>query len=345
MEFLPYGVGVDRVEEEHPSIMRCPLVITGSVSDIQSILRKFCHYRVWYNLLDQKGRMSGPAHGEIHKEIEGAYRTLEVTEPHWVRGISSVTILYPKAFEPSLTKELARFPRPIYVPSEPFRQRARKSIPIQTNEGGEKHLPLLEERLDIETEGDHTNFILFNNLAEPAWEIRVPEGTAPVNYSEQPVQWLDSNQIAESTAWSRVREWVRLRGPSVCEVQYPRGENRFPDYWAWIEGRQYDVEITSAPNIGKWRIDFDFRHLENKIQKVAKQPGESRDEVAKEIVKGVEKKAARVEGPCILVMTNWSSYSFAGASLWTEMDLTGFEAILLLEREKVYCVHNKIGWN
>ena len=346
MEFLPYGVGVDRVEEEHPSIMRCPLVVTGSVSDIRSILRKFWHYRIWYHLQGEKGRMSPAAPGGIQEGIQDAFQALESSDPDFVRGITSVSLFFPKALEPAVIKQLAKFGPPIYVQSEPARRRARKSIPIRSKEGREVSLPILEEGLDIETEGDSTNFLVFNNLVEPAWGIRVPEGTAAVSYSEQAVQLLDSNQVAESTAWKRVRAWLRSRGLSVCEAQYPNGEDRFPDFLAWIAGREFDVEITSAPNIGRWRIDFDFRRLEKKIQEVAKQPGELRSEVAQEIERGVKRKAARVEErPCILVMTNWSSYSFSDSSLWTDMDLAEFEAILLIEQEEVHCVHSKVAWD
>ena len=345
MQFLPYGVGVDRVEDNDPTLMRCPLIVTGSHSDIAFILRKFWHYRIWYHLQAEKGRMSPAAPGGIQEGIQDAFQALESSDPDFVREITSVSLFYPKTFEPAVTKQLAKFRPPILVQSEPDRWLARKSVPIHTREGREKSLPILEEGLDIETEGDSANFLVFNNLADPAWGIRVPEGTAAVSYSEQAVQLLDSNQVAESTAWKRVRVWLRLRGLSVCEAQYPNGEERFPDYLAWIEGREFDVEVTSAPNIGRWRIDFDFRHLEKKIQEVAKQPGESRGDVKREIERGIRKKAARVEvRPCVLVMTNWSSYSFADSSLWADLDLTRFEAILLIEKKEVHCVHSKIGW-
>ena len=232
MEFLPYGVGVDRVGDNDPTLMRCPLIVTGSHSDIASIFRKFWHYRIWYHWQGEKGRMSPAASGGIQERIQDAFQVLETSDPDFVRGITSVSLFFPKTFEPAVIKQLAKFPPPIYVPSEPARRWARKSIAIRTKEGGEEFLPILEEGLDIETEGDSTNFLVFNNPEDPAWGIRVPEGTAAASYSEQAVQLLDSNQVAESTAWKRVRTWLRLRGLSVCEAQYPNGEDRFPDYLA-----------------------------------------------------------------------------------------------------------------
>ena len=204
MEFFPYGVGVDRVEDNERTLMRCPLVITGSRADVASILRKFWHYRIWYHLQGEKGRMSPAAPGGIQEGIQDAFQALECSEADFVRDITSVSLFYPKVLEPAVIKQLAKYPSPIYIESEPVRRWARKSIPIRTSQGRERSLPILEEALDIETGGESTNFLVFNNLTDPAWAIRVPEGTAAVSYSEQPVELLDSNEVSEATAWTKV---------------------------------------------------------------------------------------------------------------------------------------------
>ena len=285
MKPFPFGILVERVDGNHPSLMRCPIIITGTPSDIGRIIRKFWHYRIWYNMQDMKGEMSKFGHDKIQDETQSAYQHFEVEDPEFARGICSVTVFYPKVLNSKVVKQLSGFPSPILIENDPVRKMARKSIPIQTKDGKEKFLPILEHSLDIETGERDTDLILvLDNPYDPAWGFRVPEDGEVFRHSVPPsLQVLDSNQATEITIWKKVRQWLRSKGSSVWEIQYPQGEYNFPDFLAFINGKEYDVEITSTPDLGNWTIKHDFRDLEKAIQKLARQPGELRHDVVQHI--------------------------------------------------------------
>ena len=341
-ELLPFGIGIETVEGNHPGLMRCPLIVVGSHSDAESIIRKYWHYRMWYHWDRETEQMSSAtASGGIPEAVQGAFQSLESGDPDFARGVTSVSLFFPKWIRSAVIRQLADLPRPIWVDADPARVMADKSMPIRTRGGKEVFLPVLEVPLDIEVEDD-ASIIVFNNLSDPAWGVLAPKDEDPVVYSSHSVHKRES----EREAWTRVRQWIRSSGRSVShEIQYPEGENLFPDYRATMEDTEIDVEITSAPNREKWTIDSSFRSLEKKIQEVARQPEDSREEVEREIVKGIERKATLVEDrPCVLILTNWSSHPFVDSSLWTDLDVGVFQAIFLIgaEQKDVHCVHGKI---
>jgi hypothetical protein len=43
---IPAGAGMELVDDDDPILMRCPLVIEGSLSESEVIYRKFWGYRI-----------------------------------------------------------------------------------------------------------------------------------------------------------------------------------------------------------------------------------------------------------------------------------------------------------
>ena len=153
---------------------------------------------------------------------------------------------------------------------------AVKSIHVQ-GRTGTKSLAILGQPLDIDVP-DRGVFLCLNDPVDPSWVATAPRNKPSMRlFGRRPV--LNEHEISERPAWERVDSWLRARGFSVRGDQYPEGENSPPDYRAWIEGAEYDVEMTSVPDMEIWTLKSKYRHLEKRISEVAKQPGETMAEV------------------------------------------------------------------
>ncbi len=337
---IPYGLPVRRVEQDHPLLMRCPIIIEASPGEMNRIFLKMWDYRLWYHLGDLPGISRGNDEGNIVKTIQDHYNTVEAADPDFAEGVTSVTILFSKSLETTVTKQLAHLPSPIVTKEEPFRKKARKVLHVRNKKGTEKSLPLFEEILDIDAERKDM-FIVLNNPADSPWEILASD--SPTNISMFSPEMMNSNEISEEITWNKVSLWILKKKITISEEQkYPNGENEFPDYRAAIKGTVYDIEITSVPDLGKWTIKAGYQNLEETIQRVAKQPGETLADVSKEVIRILEKKSSRVQSnPCILVITNWSSYSLYDISFWKGKDLSKFCMVIVVERDNVWSTDGK----
>ena len=342
---IPYGVSVHHVDAEHPYLIRCPLLIEASPENAKYIFSKLWDYRLWYHLRDEINTPHEFGHGDIFKAIQDAFYWNEAKDPDFANGVSSVTILFPKSLESRIIKQLAHLPSPLFLGEEPFRKMARKVAHIQNRNGNTRSLAIIEECLDIETDTNSDLILVLNNLSDPAWGMLI--GESPIDVSLLPRDVLNINDVSEEAAWTRVASWMRFKGISVFgQEQYPNGENSFPDYKIIIEGKTYDIEITSVPNLSNWTIKSSNRDLEKTIQRVARQRGETIDDVDKELVRILGKKSARIQSnPCLLIVTNWSSHSLKDLSFWTDKDLSKFKLIIVIEWDMVWCTNGISIWN
>ena len=173
----------------------------------------------------------------------------------------------------------------------------------------------------------------------------VPRNGSPMEGVARP-QVLNEQEVSEQTAWERVSSWLRDIDFPVKGRPYPNGENCFPDYRAWIGGQEYDVEMTSVPDMKRWTIKSTYRDLERSISEVAKHSGETKDNVAEDLQRVLVKKRKRVERaaegtpqkPCVLVISNWSVHKISDESYWSKEDLRAFEAVILLEWDDIHYI-------
>ena len=75
---VPQGAQVQVVDDNHPALTRCPIVIESrGVTDIEAIARKFWDYRIWNTLQETGSRtdvMPAANHGRVAEAIRELYR-------------------------------------------------------------------------------------------------------------------------------------------------------------------------------------------------------------------------------------------------------------------------------
>ena len=329
-------------DEDDPILMAHPLVIQASPRMAEEIFTKFCHYRIWHKLdegVPSFSTLSAETNGGITDAIRDLYRRNEEDSPDFCDGVDSVTLTYPKGFQWRVTQLLASLPSPLsFVPSSSV-VGARKSIHVQGRERT-KSLAVLEQSLDIEVP-DKTIYVCLNNWHSPSWVTAAPRNRPPMEAVARPTV-LNEKEVSEQAAWERVSSWLSELGFSVQGLPYPNGENSFPDYRAWIRGQEYDVEMTSVPDLKKWTIKSAYRNLEKVIQEVAKHRGETKQEMVDDLERVLAQKRKRIDSvdgdvrrPCVLVITNWSVHELSDEAYWPKENLRAFEAVILVDRKVV----------
>ena len=87
--------------------------------------------------------------------------------------------------------------------------------------------------------------------------------------------------------------------------------------------------------------------LEERISQIAKQPGQTRDEVKDEFLRKCSDKRhlaerAAIGGqrrPCMLVMSNWSAHALVAECSRFGAALSFFDVVMLIEFDEVYCIY------
>ena len=205
----PAGAGVEFFDEDDPILMPHPLVIHGSLVQVEKIYRKYCHYRMWHKLGENEPYSSTiPTNPDIRidEAIRAIYR-LNEDEPDFSDGVDSVTLVYPKGAQPWVTQQLARWPQRLSsrVPDLSAKE-ASKSIHVQGRKGT-KSLAVFEECLDINVPGNVVHICL-NNPASPTWVAAVPRDRPPMTAVARPLV-LNEQEVCEQAAWERVSSWLR----------------------------------------------------------------------------------------------------------------------------------------
>ena len=341
----PIGAGSEVVDDDDPSLLRCPLVVEGSPESVQKLYRKFWEHRIWYKLTEINSSPDVmPEVGNINlgEMIQRLYRYNE-DESDFSDGVDSVTIVYTKSREAEVVKQLAGFPPSISSTTNSAVAGARQAFHVQTRTGT-KSLAVWEQCLDIEVpeKGIH---LFLNNPDRPAWVVRTPKNRPPMLLRAQ-AKVLDKHAVSERAAWGKIESWLGSLDISACGEPYPCGENSFPDYKAWIKDIEYSVEMTSVPDMGKWTVKNTYRDLEKRVRELAREPSETIDEVIEQLTRVLQKKSARVKQVSsqvlgkgtLLVVSNWSSHTLAKHLCWGDQDLSAFEAVLLIELDGVQFV-------
>ena len=185
-----------------------------------------------------------------------------------------------------------------------------------------------------------------NNPAKPGWVVRAPGNKPPMSFKRN-LRAVGTNDITEKAAWDQVCSWLKSRSATVSARPYPEGQNSFPDFRAWIDGYEVDVEMTSVPDMTDWTLKGTFRKLEERISEIAKLPGQTRGEVIDEFLRKCSDKRHWVESaaiggqrrPCMLVMSNWSAHALAAESSRFGAALSFFDAVMLIEFDEVHCIY------
>ena len=160
---------------------------------------------------------------------------------------------------------------------------------------------------------------------------------------------VGTNDISEKAAWDKVSSRFESCGFTVSAKPYPEGKNSFPDFRAWVDGWEFDVEMTSVPDMTNWTIKGTFRKLEGRISEIAKQPGQTRGDVIDEFLRKCSDKRLRVESAairgqrrrCMLVMSNWSAHALVAECSWFGEALSFFDVVMLIEFDEVYCIYSR----
>ena len=205
----PAGARVELFDKDDPILRPHPLVIQGSLKEVEIIYRKYCHYRMWHKLEENEplsSKVPTNPGGRISDAIQAIYWQNEDT-PDFSDGVDSVTLIYPKAAQPWVTQQLARWPQRLSsrVP-DPSGKDARKSIHVEGRKGT-KSLAVFEECLDIDVPGNVVHICL-NNPASPSWVVAVPRDRSPMTGMVRPVV-LNEQEVSEQAAWERVSSWLR----------------------------------------------------------------------------------------------------------------------------------------
>ena len=336
------------VDDDDPLLTRCPLVVEASPQRAEVIWRKFWDYRIWHKKAEIESIpevMPPDNGGRIVHAVQDLFRFNE-SDPEFAKNVDPVTLLYPKALECKVTMQLSACPPRLPVTAQDFLKGPSRSIHIQGS-AGTKSLAIFQRGLDVEV-ADRGALLCLNNPVNPTWVAVVPRDKPAIRlYMRQQV--LDENEISERAAWERVKLWMMARGIAVNGQPYPQGKNSFPDYRAWIEGEEFDAEMTTVPDMGKWTIKSHYRDLEKRISQVAMQPGETRQDVVQHLSRVLAKKrnavhkasAGDARRRCMLVVSNWSTHELAKDYFWQQADLSVFDIIMLNELDGTHCVHIK----
>ena len=346
-EIAPLGAGIELVDENDPAVTPRFLAIeASSMEEATRILRKYHDYRMWYQLQSLNSNpeaMPADDSGNLATTIQKHYRNND-DESGFGAGVESVTLTFPKAAQSKVTEQLSGFPpRLSLVPGSPLTG-SSKSVHVQ-GLAGTQSLPVLEQPLDIEVP-DRSIFVCLNNPAKPGWVVVAPNNKPPMQLKRN-LRVVGTNDISEKSAWDQVCSWLKPRGFTVSAKAYPNGQNSYPDFRAWIDDCEVDVEMTSVPDMTDWTLKGTFRKLEERISEIAKQPGQTRGEVIDEFLRKCSDKrhcvaSASIEGQrrlCMLVMSNWSAHALVAECSRFGAALSFFDVVMLIEFDEVYCIY------
>ena len=288
-------------------------------------------YRIWYKLgwiVEQPGVMTSNASGRIQESI-GELLDFNSNDLDYVLSVESVSIIYPRGQQEHVWRQLSN--RLLTI--DQSTGRPCRSFVIPTVEGP-KVIALLEQSLDIEV-ADPGAHLCLNSRISPAWEAYVPQGGPLLNLD--PGWTFDTKEMSERSAWERLYSWIWHRGLPISGTPYPNGEYGFPDYRASIAGVDYDVEMTSVPNMDRRTIRSSNRDIEETIRRVARQPDETIEEVTAELARVLASKERKSPaGRYMLVVSNWSSFDLDDPEIWRTLDTTAFDDVVVLQRGTVY---------
>ena len=346
-DITPLGAGIELVDENNSAVTPRFLAIeASSTGEATRILKKYHDYRMWHQLQalnSRHGVMPSDNGGNLAETIQNHYRYND-DESEFGAGVESVTLTFPKGAQTKVTAQLSGFPPRLSLVPGSHLPASSKSIHIE-GRTGTKSLPILEQPLDIEV-SDTSIFVCLNNPAKPGWVVVAPRNRPPMLF-EHNLRAVSTNDISEKAAWDKVCLWFESRECTVSAKQYPEGKTKFPDYRAWIDGWELDVEMTSVPDMTDWTLKGTFRKLEERISEIAKQPGQTKSEVIDEFLRKCSDKRHRLENTaiggqrrlCMLVISNWSPHALIGESNRFSAGLSSFVAVMLIEFDEVYCIY------
>ena len=351
-DIVPLGAGIELVDENDPAVTPRFLAIeASSMGEATRIIRKYHDYRMWHQLQSLSSHPEGmPADdgGDLASKIQKHYRNND-DKSGFGASVESVTLTFPMAAQSKVTEQLSGFPpRLSLVPGSPL-PGSSKSVHVH-DRAGSKSLPVLEQPLDIEVSDTSTSiFVCLNNPAKPGWMVVAPHNKPPMLFKRN-LRVVGTNDISEKAAWDQVCSWLESRRFTVSVKTYPEGQNSFPDFRAWIDGFEVDVEMTSVPDMTAWTLKGTFHKLEKRISDIAKQPGQTRGEVIDEFLRKCSDKRRCMENaaigghrrPCMLVMSNWSAHALAAESSLFAAELSFFDVVMLIESDEVYCISGPV---
>ena len=347
-DIAPLGAGIELVDENDQAVIPRVLAIeASSTEEAARIIKKYHDYRMWHQLQSVSPHpevMPPDDSGNLAETIQKLYRYND-DESGFGAGVDSVTLTFPKTVQGKVTAQLSGFPpRLSFVPSSHLAV-SSKSVHV-VGWAGTRSLPVLEQPLDIEV-SDTGIFVCLNNPAKPGWVVVAPRNKPPMRF-ELNQRVVSTNDISERAAWNKVCSGFESREFTVSAKPYPEGENSFPDYRVLIDGLEFDVEMTSVPDMTDWTLKGTFRKLEDRISEIAKQSGQTRCEVIDEFLRKCSDKRHCVESaalggqrrPCILVVSNWSAHALAAECSRLGALLSFFDVVMLIEFDEVYRIYS-----
>ena len=350
----PVGAGFECVSEDDSRLRHHPLVIVGSVGiSADTIYRKYTDYRIWHVLTEANIEYSSvPVRdGDVLANlIQNLFQRCEDNDPNHAGSIDLVGIIYPKTEESKVTEWLSKFPPALPLTAGLHRggssniiydRYGQKSVHVR-GQNGTKSLAIAHQRLDIEVLESHI-FTFLNSSSDPSWITFAPkEGPLMYAYASERPRMLSETESSELAAWEKVKSWLDPALISVQqERQYPEGKNAFPDFRALIGDQEYDIEMTSVPDLEKWTIRGNYRNLEKKISQVAAQPSETQKEVVDKLHEVVGNKVRRASASTrrfMLVVSNWSTYELSDKALWPTRLFSEIDIVLLIDINEVSCI-------
>ena len=271
---VPLGASIEIVDDDDPMLEPRPLVIVAPHPESKRIYKKYNDYRIWHGIVAMLSSLEVSSTNKgVASDIQALYQAND-GEDGIASSVDSVIAFYPASFEPTVRKSFASLPDalPTVVSHSQgvgiyglLDYTGAKVVHVESC-GKVRSLPIFEQRLEVET-SDPGMFFCLHSASEPAYAVAVPRDRQPMRLFMSPSPAMNNHQVSERAAWEKIKAWLKSSGFSVDnETQYPQGDNSFPDYQASISGQEYDIEMTSVPNLDRWTIKSTYRDLEKKIR-------------------------------------------------------------------------------
>ena len=329
------------------------MVLVGSVDiSAETIYRKYMDYRTWHTLKvaiesDLISVEDGSGFADV---IQDLFQRCEDDDPNYAEGVDLIGVIYPTADDSKVNEWLSKFPPALPMVAGPNRdggptvvysRHGKKAVHVR-GRNGTKSLAIAQQCLDVEVQKSRI-FTFLNSSSDPHWVIFAPEEGPPVYaYASEQPRMLSETESSELAAWEKVKSWLEAAAISVQqEQQYPEGKNAFPDFRAWIGDQEYDIEMTSVPDLEKWTIRGNYRDLEKMICRVAAQPSETQKEVVDKLheVLGIKvRRASASTQRFMLVVSNWSTHELGDKALWPTRHFSEIDIVLLIDINEVRCI-------
>ena len=258
----------------------------------------------------------------------------ELEESHYIEGVTKAYVIHPPQFEDELRRLLSALPLPSI--SSPASERLL-SVAIADKV---RHFIVEPYNMDLpRRRSTDPNWLIVHlyNPDMPALGVKV-ETQGPLTFRE-PTPLLSKTEVAEKWAMGLLQHYFRETGIRVQHCVYePNGPKTFPDYRARLNDVPWDFEVTRVlGDILENRRIFDQpKDAKKNIDMVVQSPPIGERDVGTALAHAINSKKGKRQPDgttrnLFLVLLNVLDLNIRGnANVWDDVDLTAFNAVVLV---------------